>query len=119
METLEFNLQWAGPIPFIDRFSKLFSVQSLSQIKTLCYFFCNLAAHSSGIYLESKPSLLAAAVFFLSLNVATNDELSAQFGVKSIEIAVERGEGSLGWLESNQFIAATGITADDVAPVYS
>ena len=51
--------------------------------------------------------------------MATNDELSAQFGVKSIEIAVERGEGSLGWLESNQFIAATGITADDVAPVYS
>ena len=27
LETLEFDLQWAGPIPFIERYAKLFSVQ--------------------------------------------------------------------------------------------
>jgi hypothetical protein len=81
LETLDFNLQWAGPIPFIDRFSKLFLVQASSPVKTLCYLFCKLAAHSCTLCLESRPSLLAAAVFFLSLNVATNDELCDQFGV--------------------------------------
>ena len=119
METLEFNLQWAGPIPFIDRFLKLFSIPCSSSVQTLCYKFCSVAAHSSAIYLEWRPSLLAAAIFFFSLNVATNDDLSAQFGVQTIEVAVERGENPLGWLKNNQFVAATGISSDDVAPVYS
>lgn len=81
--------------------------------------FSRLSAHSSTICLNSKPSLVAAAVFFLTLNVVTNEELCDQFGVKPIEISDERVDSPLGWVYINQFIAATGITADDVAPFYS
>jgi len=117
--TLEFELQWAGPIPFIERFSKLFDLQRTSQIQTLCNFFSQVAALSSDLCLGTKLSSLAAAIFFLSLNVVSNNELCAQFELKYVKIAVEKGDGPLGWAKNSQFMAATGINAVDVVPVYT
>lgn len=36
METLEFDLQWAGPVPFMERLLKLLQVQNEPQIWYLC-----------------------------------------------------------------------------------
>jgi len=56
LETLDFNLQWAGPIPFIERFAKLFSVEASTQVNTLFQHFCGISALQSSICLEFKPS---------------------------------------------------------------
>ena len=70
LEVLEFNVQWAGPIPFVERFLKLFKLQSYPQIAYLSSQFCKFTALKSEICLHIKPSYIAMAAVILACNIS-------------------------------------------------
>lgn len=74
IETLQYELQWAGPMLYVDRFLQLMSLTDAAIIK-LCQEFCNFAAMEAKLCLELKQSELAAAVVTSAINVLTSVQL--------------------------------------------
>jgi hypothetical protein len=77
IRTLQFDLQWAGPIIFAERLLKLIGLQQhVTQVISLCKLFCTFALEKSEIALMFKTSEIAAAVLTLSLNVLASEKFS-------------------------------------------
>ena len=115
---LEFDLQWAGPIPFAERYVKLLQVNDHNQILYLATQFCKFAAHRSELNLAHKPSLVAASAVLLALNVSTSQLISQDIGINLLSLqSIKSGAGPLGWIES-EFEMATGLSPSAVCPVY-
>jgi cyclin B len=74
LKTLKFSLHYVGPIPFIERFQRLFGLDQeaqdhdFKQVGFTARQFCKYMQRY-GQFLQWKPSQLAAAAFILSINL--------------------------------------------------
>ena len=72
--TLQFALHFAGPIPFLERYQRIFGLDEeannpdLKQVGFTARQFCKYAQRY-GQFLDFKPSQLAAAAILLSINL--------------------------------------------------
>ena len=74
--TLDFSLQHVSPIPFLDRYMRVFNFDQMennevaTMIGVLAYSFCKVSLRSQ-IYLTLKPSQVAAAALTLAVSLST------------------------------------------------
>ena len=76
IKTLDFSLQSASPILFLERYLRIFNYDRAKKddaalmISVLAYSFCKVALRSQ-FYLSMKPSQVAAAAITLAVNLST------------------------------------------------
>ena len=77
IKSLDFDLRYAGPIPFLERYLRIFNLdlsandQEAFTISYLAHSFFKMIIRSP-IYLSMKPSLVAAALLTLAVNLSTS-----------------------------------------------
>lgn len=87
--TLEFSLHYAGPMPFLERFQRIFCLDQenvdhdFKQVGFTARQFCKYMQRY-GQFLDWKPSQIAAAAFMLSLNL-NRSVIAPQVGLKALK----------------------------------
>ena len=85
---LDFDLQYIGPMPFLERFQRIYNLdlvkreQEAFALDYLARNFCRSMLRSRQ-YLNFKPSQMAAASLILAINLSMSD-LAPKVGLQKI-----------------------------------
>ena len=86
---LDFDLHYAGPIPFLERFQRIYNLDQTKRdreafaLNYLARNFCRSMLRSRH-YLNLKPSQIAAASLILAINLSTSD-LAPKVGLRKMQ----------------------------------
>ena len=86
---LDFELHFTGPIPFLERFERIYNLDQVKRdreafaIDYLSRNFCRSLLRSKS-YLSLKPSQVGAAALILAINLSTSD-LAPKVGIKKMQ----------------------------------
>jgi hypothetical protein len=67
---LKFDVQWAGPLPFLERYLRLLKLHSLKQLEQLASEICLLSLFNTDICLKVKPSVVAAGAILAAIHLS-------------------------------------------------
>ena len=90
VRTLNFSLQHASPIRFLDRYLRLFELDQDKEDKTakqlggLAKQYCRFMQRES-LFLKYKPSAIAAAALIFAINISQSKVAQDVLGIKRIE----------------------------------
>lgn len=98
IQTLQWDLQWASPNLFVERYLKVMDLSSEPSLLYLSKQFCKFAAHKPQLTMGYKQSVIAAAALTLALNVSTSGKLSKSINCDYLSHLVNpMSEDCLGW----------------------
>ena len=88
--SLNFDLQYSGPLPFLDRYLRIYNLDQvkgserhISQLQKLSRRYCRYMQRESK-FLDYRPSQIAAASLMLALNVSMS-KVAPAVGAKRIQ----------------------------------
>ena len=79
--TLQYSVQWAGPIPFVDRYLRLLGLQECSQVAFMAKQFCKHTAKSADLCMGVSPSRIAVSCVLAAVNISLSKKVSALIGI--------------------------------------
>lgn len=73
---LEFDLEQAGPMLYVQRYTRLLNIRASINLEAICHKVFVLVLKDSELCLETKPTLLAAIIVTTICNLCLNSEAS-------------------------------------------
>ena len=86
VSTLQFDVQWAGPLISVERYLFALGYHKSANVLRLCEHICSISAMHQEIYLNLRPTEIAAISVSLVLNMLTSEKVCEILGSKKLRI---------------------------------
>ena len=77
LATLQFDVQWATPIVFAERFAQLLEVDNDDDFSTVVRLILKFMSAHSALWLNHHPALQAAVATTVACDIVTDEDLAS------------------------------------------